>query len=95
MINPREYLINQGVWENETDEILEDFSDEVTEDDLKIVRIYDSPFELANTYINNVIGELDHHVAAVLDYIELGKHLACSCDEYFPLKSGRIIEFQL
>lgn len=95
MINPREYLINQGVWENEANEILEDFSDEVTEDDLKIVRIYDSPFELANTYIDNVIGELDHNVAAVLDYIELGKHLAYSCDEYFSLKSGRIIEFEL
>lgn len=33
-----------------------------------IVAIFDSAFDLGNNYIDNVVGELDHHIDAVLDY---------------------------
>lgn len=69
----REFLIEQGVWERESDELLGSFSDDVTEDELHIVAIFDSAYELAEDYIDNVVGELDHHIAAVLDYTELGE----------------------
>ena len=91
----REYLLEQGVWEREVDEVLGNFNDNVTEDDLVISAIFDSAFDLGSNYIDNTVGELDHHIEAVLDYSELGKHIAESDDEYLLLDSGRIIEFEM
>ena len=91
----RDYLLNQGVWEREIDEILENFNNDATKDDMVIVAIFDSAFDLANNYIDNVIGTLDHHIDAVLDYSALGEHIANNSDEYLILESGRIIEFEL
>ena len=94
-VTMRDFLLEQGVWEREVDEVLSNFNNDVTEDDLVIVAIFDSAFDLGNNYIDNVVGELDHHIDAVLDYTSLGEHLAESCDEYMLLDSGRIIEFEL
>lgn len=89
----RDYLLEQGVWEQEVDEILSKFGSDVTEDDLTVEAIFESAFELGNYYVDNVVGELDHHVEAVLDYAALGEQLVKSCGEYMMLSSGRIIEF--
>ena len=91
----KEYLLEQGIWEREVDELLGNFSQEVSEDDLNIVAIFDSAVDLGQNYIDNVVGELDHHINAVLDYTALGEQIAESCDEYVSLSSGRIVEFEL
>lgn len=92
----REYLISQGIWEREVDELLSCFNDDVSEDDLCISSIFDSAFDLASNYIDNVICTLDPHIEAVIDYTELGKNIAESDDEYILLSSsGRIIEFTI
>lgn len=91
----REYLLEQGIWEREVDELLSNFSQDVTEDDLNIVAIFDSSTDLGENYIDNVLGNLDHHIDAVLDYSALGEQIADSDDEYVSLSSGRIIEFEL
>ena len=82
----REYLLDQDIWEREVDEIL---------GDLHIVAIFDSAYDLASNYIDNAIGELDYHIEAVLDYTELGNHIAENGDEYVVLSSGRIVKFEL
>lgn len=90
----RDYLLKQGVWEREIDEVLSDFYEDVTEDDIVIVKIFDSAYDLGNDYINNVVGTLDYHIDAVLDYSELGEHIANNDEDvYLILESGRIIEF--
>lgn len=91
----KECLLKQGVWEREVDELLGQFNVPVTEADLKIVTIFDSAHDLASNYVDNVIGELDHHVKAVLDFAELGKHLTEFCEEYVLLNTGRIVAFEL
>ena len=58
----REYLLDQDIWEREVDELLGNFNDNATEDDLHIVAIFDSAYDLASNYIDNVIGELDHQI---------------------------------
>lgn len=91
----RNYLLEQGVWEREVDEVLSSFNESTTEDDMVIVTIFDSAYDLGSNYIDNVIGTLDHHIDAVLDYSALGEQIANNCDEYLILESGRIIEFEL
>lgn len=91
----RDYLLEQGVWEREVDEVLSSFNEDVTENDMTIVTIFDSAYDLGSNYIDNVIGTLDHHIDAVLDYSALGEQIANNCDEYLILESGRIIEFEL
>lgn len=91
----KEFLLEQGVWETEIDDVFEAFNNQVNEKDLQIVVIFDSLYELGENYLNNIVGELDHHVNAVLDITELGKQLADSCDEYLLLKNGRVVEFEL
>lgn len=91
----RDYLLEQGVWEREVNEVLSNFNDDATEEDMVIVGIFDSAYDLGSNYIDNVIGTLDHHVDAVLDYSALGEQIANSCEEYLILESGRIIEFEL
>lgn len=91
----RDYLLEQGVWKREVDEVLSSFNADATEEDMVIVTIFDSAYDLGCNYIDNVIGTLDHHIDAVLDYSALGEQIANSCEEYLILKSGRIIEFKL
>lgn len=91
----KEILIEQGVWESEVDEILDNFSDTISEDDLQISSIFNSAYDLGTYYIDNVVGTLDRHISAVLDYAELGKKIADTDDEYLLLDSGRIIEFEI
>ena len=91
----RNYLLEQDVWEREVDEVLLSFNENATKEDMVIVTIFDSAYDLGSNYIENVVGELDHHVNAVLNYSALGEQIANSCDEYLVLKSGRIIEFEL
>jgi hypothetical protein len=93
--NMRDYLLEQGLWEREIDDVLSQFQEGVTEDDIVISSIYDSVYDLAVNYIDNVIGTLDHHINAVLDYDALGREIAESDDEYMLLDSGRIIEFEI
>ena len=91
----KDFLLKQGVWDREVNELLSQFNENVTEKDLKVVCIFDSAYDLGENYIDSVVGELDHHVSAVLGLTELGKQLAESCDEYFSLSDGRIVEFEL
>ena len=91
----RDYLLEQGVWEREVDEVLSSFNDDATEEDMVIATIFDSAYDLGSNYIDNVVGTLDHHIDAVLDYSALGEQIANSCEEYLILESGRIIEFEL
>ncbi|RHS83615.1 hypothetical protein DW920_14710 [Clostridium sp. AM42-36] len=92
----KKVLIEQGVWEREVDEVLDSFSDNISEDDLQISSIFNSTYDLGVYYVDNVVGTLDHHVSAVLDFAELGKEIADTDDEYLLLKdSGRIIEFKM
>lgn len=91
----REFLLDQDVWDREVDEILDDFTNDVTVDDLKIVVIFNSLYDLAENYIDSVIGSLDHYIDSVLDYEELGKRIAENGDEYMILSTGRIVEFEL
>ena len=53
------FLLEQDVWEKEVDEVLDNFNENITLDDLKIVAIFDSAYDLAENYIDNVIGSLD------------------------------------
>ena len=91
----KEYLLEQGIWEREVDELLSNFDQDVSEDDLNIAAIFDSAADLGENYIDNVVGELDHHINVVLDYSALGEQIAGSDDEYVSLSSGRIVEFEL
>ena len=91
----KEFLMEQDVLDTEVDELLEQFSNNVTKEDLQIVTIFDSARCLAENYIINVVGELDHHIEAVLDYTKLGKHIADFGDEYVILGNGRIVQFEL
>ena len=91
----REFLLDQNVWEVEVDEILDDFNDDITLDDLKIVAIFNSLYDLAENYIFNVIGSLDYYIDSVLDYDELGKRIVENGQEYMILSTGRIVEFEL
>lgn len=89
------YLMKQGIWERETAEILENFNDDVTEDDLIVSAIYDSVYELGERHINNVVGTLDPYVNAVLDYSTLGKYIAENEDDLYLLESGRVVRFEM
>lgn len=91
----KQWLVEQDVSAEEADEVLNRFSDNITKEDLTIVRIYESAEELGESYIANVVCNLDHHVAAVLDTPALGEEIADTCDEYLKLKNGRIIQFEL
>lgn len=89
------FLLNQDLSETESEEVLNNFVESINEKDLHVVAIFESFTDLANNYVDNVVGDLDHHIAAVLDYTALGRQIADSCEEYMALSSGRIIEFEL
>lgn len=91
----REYLLEQGMREDEIDEFLNGFHRKVTKDNLFIITIFGSAVELACDYVCSVAGELDHHIVAAIDYEKLGKELAESGDKYVALSSGRIVKFEL
>ena len=96
MKNLREYLLEQGVWENEADQILAMFNETATEEDMRINTIFDSAYELGKYYVDAILfSTLDYNIEAVLDYEKLGKHLAETQEEYEMLHSGRIVEFEL
>ena len=91
----RKLLIEQGVWEQEVDEVLDNFGKDVDADDVVVSAIFDSAFDLGENYIDNVVGQMDHHIEAVLNYTELGEEIADNDDEYLLLSTGRIIEFEM
>lgn len=96
MKDVREYLLEQGVYEHEIDEILGMFNETATEEDMQIETIFDSAYELGKYYVDAILfGTLDYNIEAVLDYAKLGKHLAKTQNEYEMLSSGRIVEFKL
>ena len=92
----KHFLEDQELTSEEAAEIAEEFTDAAEECDLTVVCIFDNATELGSNYLDNVVGTLDHHVAAVLNVEELGKQIAASCEEYAVCKcSGRVVEFQL
>lgn len=91
----KKFLLEQGVWETEIDDVFKAFNDQVNEKDLQIVVIFESLYELGENYLNNIFGTLNHHFDAALNLTEVGKELVKSCDEYLLLKSGRVVEFEL
>lgn len=90
----RRHLLEQGIWDKEVDEVIENFNNPSI-DDLNIIVVYDSAFELGRSYIDYNVGSIDHHIEAVLNYTELGKEIADTDDEYLALSSGRIIKFDI
>lgn len=86
------YLLEQGVNENEIDEVLEYFDGDVTKDDFEITTIHNSTFDLGSVYAEDFTNH-DKHINAVLDHAALGKHIAENDYEYLLLKSGRVILF--
>lgn len=87
-------LLEQGLWENELEDILTDFPQEVISD-LKIVKIYDSAYDLGEEYAEE-IGGLDYRIERVLDYTKLGEYIANESDvKYQLLSTGRIAEFEI
>ena len=76
--------------EDEKQEILNEFEDEVEVDS-----IFETAEELGQYYLDNVVGSLDRHIEAVLDIAALGEEIADSDDEYYQLQSGRIIGMEL
>lgn len=92
----KKFLIEQGIWEREVDEVLSNFpEDSVSEDDLNIVSIHSSLHDLADAYIDDVVGTLDPLIDAVLDYNELGRKIVEDGDEYLLLNSGRVVAFSI
>lgn len=92
----KHFLEDQELTSEEAAEIAEEFTDAAEECDLTVVCIFDNAIDLGSNYLDNVVGTLDHHVAAVLDVEALGNQIAASCDEYAVCKcSGRIVEFKL
>lgn len=91
----KEFLLEQGMWATEIDDVFEGFNNQVNKKDLQIVVIFESLYELGENYLNNIFGTLNHHFDAALNLTEVGKELVKSCDEYLLLKSGRVVEFKL
>lgn len=91
----REYLISQGVWEREVDEIISNFDENVSKEDMTINRIFDSKWDLGDNYIDSKVEKLDPYIDIVLDRAELGRVLAENQDELLLLESGRVIEFEI
>lgn len=86
-------LLEQGFWENELEDIFDDFPKEVIQD-LKVVKIYDSAYDLGEEYVEE-IGGLDYRIERVLDYAKLGEYIANESDaKYQVLSTGRIAEFE-
>lgn len=71
----REYLLEQGIREDEIDEFLNGFHRKVTKDNLFITTIFGSVVELACDYVCSVAGELDHHSLQPLTMKNLEKSL--------------------
>ena len=96
MKNLREYLLEQGLWEHEVDQVLTMFNETATEEDMRINTIFDSAYELGKYYVDAILfSTLDYNIEAVWDYEKLEKHLAETQEEYEMLRSGRIVEFEL
>lgn len=91
----KQCLLNQGVWEKEVNEVLSNFSKDVTEKDLSIITIFDCLYDLGKNYQECMVWDLDYHILNVLNYKELGQELLDNCEEYLELSDGRIIEFEL
>lgn len=88
----RECLLKQNIWEKEIGKILSEFDENVTKDDLKCLRIYDSAYDLATDYIDNTVNELDYYIDAVLDKTMLGEYIVANENEYILLNTGRIVK---
>lgn len=89
----REQLREQGLWEREIDEVLHAFG-EIGADNLEILYIYDTLWDLGEHYIETLPHPIDRHIDAVLDYEELGTRLVNECELYYFFETtGRIIEF--
>lgn len=87
-------LVEQGLWENELEDIFADFPEEVIPE-LNVVKIYDSAYELGEEYVEE-IGGLDYRIERVLDYTKLGEYIASESDvKYQSLSTGRIVEFEI
>ena len=94
MENLKDYLLQQGVWESEVEEVLNNFYGNITKDDLKIITIYNSAYDLGEQYLEEIEMH-NYYIDLVLDYSKLGECLASERDEYLQLSNGRIIQFDL
>lgn len=89
----KQKLLEQGLWENELEDIFDNFPKEVIQD-LKVVKIYDSAYDLGEEYVEE-IGDLDYRIERVLDYAKLGEYIANESDVmYQMLHTGRIVKFE-
>lgn len=88
-------LLEQGLWENELEDILTSFPKEVIPE-LEVAKIYDSAYDLGKKYFLG-IGCLDYRIERVLDYAKLGEYIVNENedDKYRALSTGRIVEFEI
>lgn len=90
------FLMEQDLLEEEAENAADEFTDNADEEDLRVVQIYENYEDLGKDYMDKVVGTIDHHVWAVLDLKDLGKHLTDTCEEYLVCESsGRVIQFEL
>ncbi len=94
MCSLKEALLAKGIWESELNEML----DNVGEDgSCNIEKIYDTAWELGDEYIDDLPDKLDETLYQFLapKKEELGEFIANELDEFLPLSSGRIIQFEI
>lgn len=91
----KQKLLEQGLWENELEDILTNFPKKVIPE-LNVVKIYDSAYDLGEEYVLG-IGGLDYRIERVLDYAKLGEYIANENEDnkYQVLSTGRIAEFEI
>lgn len=85
-------LCGQGIWKREVDELIGELSNDIDLDNLNIIEIYDTAFDLGEDYIDNEVPNLDSLINACLEYSNLGRKIAEDA-EYICLSSGRIVQF--
>mgnify|MGYP004577867471 CR=1 FL=1 len=95
--NPKQCLINRGLFENEAEEFLSRRTITLPERDLQIKSIYDTPEEMTEQWFNNYFENNSSTIQCIKENLDM-KGLAESIiekenDYYMQLESGRIIQF--
>lgn len=98
-INPDliEYLLKQGIFDEEIDEFLKNFDSHITLNDLSIVAVFNSISDVGYDYLHKKSKEKglkqdSYYSFDFSDAFEKGKNIISKNNEYIKLSSGRIIK---
>lgn len=90
----KEWLVEDFcLTEEEADEIILKSREESIEEIRDVLSVYSSVEELAQHYLDNVVGTIDAKVEDAIDMERLGMNVAKG-EEYFVLGSGRVVELE-